>query len=284
MSRWFRLYDDVLDDPKVQRLAPVLFKAWINLLCLASRNSGALPSVDDIAFALRTDIETMNAQIDDLVARGLIDEDGDAITPHNWKARQFRSDRDETAAERQARKRSRDKENSNAHVTRDITPPRADTDTKTDTVTLPSASASDLDGLEAKCRQAANAENNPSPSLFDLSHVIRCLNAGASLELDVLPTIRQITVRGHHWSSWKYAERAIMNAKASREAPAAIGQAPNARGQPPPRPSNNRRILDALMPSDTPDAEFATSHTGTMQISTSRPVLDVLDGGQRRTV
>lgn len=27
MSRWFRVYDDMLDDPKVQRLDPELFKA-----------------------------------------------------------------------------------------------------------------------------------------------------------------------------------------------------------------------------------------------------------------
>jgi hypothetical protein len=153
-----------------------------------------------------------------------------------------------------------------------------------DTATLPSAPASDLNGLEVKCRQAANAEQNPSPSLFDLSPVMRCLTAGASLELDVLPVIRQITVRGHRWSSWKYAEQAIMDAKANREAPAKPGIA-QPRGQPPPgKVSNNRRILDALNTTETTDAEFTTSHAGPVQISTTRPVFDVLDGGQRRTV
>ena len=53
MNRWFRLYDAVLDDPKVQRLPDRIFKAWINLLCLASRHGGTLPPVDDVAFALR---------------------------------------------------------------------------------------------------------------------------------------------------------------------------------------------------------------------------------------
>ena len=50
MSRWFRFYDEALDDPKVQRLAPHLFKTWINLLCLASKEDGTMPSNDDIAF------------------------------------------------------------------------------------------------------------------------------------------------------------------------------------------------------------------------------------------
>jgi 5-methylcytosine-specific restriction endonuclease McrA len=53
--KWFRLYSFVLHDPKTQRLSPALFKRWINLLCLASESEprGALPSVLDIAFALR---------------------------------------------------------------------------------------------------------------------------------------------------------------------------------------------------------------------------------------
>ena len=33
---WFRAYNGIIDDPKVQRLAPHFFKGWICLLCLAS--------------------------------------------------------------------------------------------------------------------------------------------------------------------------------------------------------------------------------------------------------
>ena len=53
MSRWFRFYDSVLEDPKVQRMDPVMFKAWVNIMCLASRGEGILPPISDIAFALR---------------------------------------------------------------------------------------------------------------------------------------------------------------------------------------------------------------------------------------
>ena len=51
--KWFRFYADALDDPKVQRLPPPIFKTWVNLLCLASKNEGNLPSAEECAFALR---------------------------------------------------------------------------------------------------------------------------------------------------------------------------------------------------------------------------------------
>ncbi len=43
MTRWFRVYEDLVDDPKVQRLDPSCFKALINLWCLASANGGSWP-------------------------------------------------------------------------------------------------------------------------------------------------------------------------------------------------------------------------------------------------
>lgn len=109
MSRWFRMYDDVLDDPKVQKLPPALFKHWVNLLCLASRNDGKLPGLDDIAFALRLDENVTRDMLRDLVQRGLIDE-CDGLSPHNWAERQFKSDKDTTAAERKRKQRAREKE------------------------------------------------------------------------------------------------------------------------------------------------------------------------------
>ena len=43
MARWFRFYNEALDDPKVQKLPPALFKSWVNLLCLTARHDGTLP-------------------------------------------------------------------------------------------------------------------------------------------------------------------------------------------------------------------------------------------------
>lgn len=92
MSRWFRMYDELLDDPKVQRLSGDDFKAWVNILCLASRKDGVLPPVADIGFALRLDAKKASAVVARLVGAGLLDQDGDRYTPHGWNARQYKSD------------------------------------------------------------------------------------------------------------------------------------------------------------------------------------------------
>ena len=92
MSRWFRFYDCALDDPKVQKLPAELFKAWVNLLCVASRNGGILPAVEDLSFMLRKDEETLARVLSELQRVGLIDESEQGLTPHNWSTRQYQSD------------------------------------------------------------------------------------------------------------------------------------------------------------------------------------------------
>ncbi len=90
--KWFRFYSDALDDPKVQRLPGDLFKAWVNILCLASRYSGTLPPMEDMKFALRLSEAKITTLLDELAAHGLIDDTGDGLQPHNWKKRQYKSD------------------------------------------------------------------------------------------------------------------------------------------------------------------------------------------------
>jgi hypothetical protein len=92
MTRWFRVYDDLVDDPKVQRLDPSLFKALINLWCLTSANRGVLPPIDEIAFKLRMRPEKAQRVVNELRALGLVDVDDRGARPHNWDRRQFISD------------------------------------------------------------------------------------------------------------------------------------------------------------------------------------------------
>jgi 5-methylcytosine-specific restriction endonuclease McrA len=103
---WFRMYEEVLNDPKVQKLPPDLFKAWVNLLCLAKRCDGVLPPLDEVSFALRASEEETDSILELLVSSGLFDVTDDGLTPHNWDKRQFRSD---TSNERVARYRERRK-------------------------------------------------------------------------------------------------------------------------------------------------------------------------------
>lgn len=209
-GRWWRAYDEAVDNPKLQRLPPVLFKAWFNLCCITSANGGTLPPVADIAFKLRTSEAKVRTILSDLTSAGLIDADETGSRPHNWRARQFISDRDPTATERQRRKRDKDK-----GVTRDTSvtsrPPeteqnRADTD----------ARAKPLDDL-GKARVAivkAFKEAN-SPNLPDTSRVELWKAQGYDLAICVA-TVRDGVRRKPSVTTLAYFDGAIAEAHAKR--------------------------------------------------------------------
>jgi hypothetical protein len=104
---------------------------------VASRNNGALPLHEDLAFSLRMDEETLDEQVGELAKRGLLDRTDDGLfAPHNWDKRQFNSD---TSAERTRLYRERHKHKDgtpdgdgggDVTVTVDVTPPDTDTDTE----------------------------------------------------------------------------------------------------------------------------------------------------------
>lgn len=150
MSRWFRLYDEMLDDPKAQRLPPQDFKIWINLLCLASRNDGKLPCISDIAFALRISENDAVTMVERLHIAGLIDKrnggpDGFRYFPHGWEKRQYKSD---NSADRV--KKHREKRNSECNVSCNVTETPPDTETDTDTEADKKDMSSDDDGVSVK--------------------------------------------------------------------------------------------------------------------------------------
>jgi hypothetical protein len=125
MSRWFRFYEETLDDPKVQKLDGETFKGWVNLLALASRNGGKLPAMPDIAFALRITEDGARTLVERLLNGGLIDRtsggvDGYTYAPHSWDKRQYKSD---TSTDRVKRYRQRSK-------TVTETPPETDSETE----------------------------------------------------------------------------------------------------------------------------------------------------------
>ena len=104
--QWIRLYNEILDDPKLEKLTDFQYRCWIRLLALANtgRPRGTLPTIDAIAYRLRlrrTDTQRLVAA---LLGCGLLDpqEDG-RLAPHNWSGRQKASD---GAAERMARTRA----------------------------------------------------------------------------------------------------------------------------------------------------------------------------------
>ena len=119
-NRWFRFYAEALNDPKVDRLPPSLYKTWVKLLCLAcTHDRGLLPSVDDIAYHFRISVTDAGQQLDELILSDLIDINADkSMTPHNWGVRQYLSD---TSAARTRKYREKKKARPTRDVTCDVT-------------------------------------------------------------------------------------------------------------------------------------------------------------------
>ena len=120
MSRWFRWYDGTSEDGKfrvVARLSRVTVRdviaLWAFMLEDASnlshrgvcnRNEDFMAAILDFEEGV---VETILGAMEDT---GLISVGAGAITICNWGKRQFEGDADPTAADRQRRKRERDKE------------------------------------------------------------------------------------------------------------------------------------------------------------------------------
>lgn len=108
MSRWWRAYDGAIEDAKLLLLPSDRHRwGWFCLMCLASANGGALPDIKVVAVKLRMTTVKAAELIASLVRAGLVDESEAGFAPHNWNARQYRSDvTDPTNAVRQKRFRN----------------------------------------------------------------------------------------------------------------------------------------------------------------------------------
>lgn len=81
---WLRLYSELAENRKVQTLEPVLFKAYINLLCLAARHDGNVPCVEDVTWTLRCSEADARAWLKALLDKGLIDNSDGTLRMHDW--------------------------------------------------------------------------------------------------------------------------------------------------------------------------------------------------------
>jgi hypothetical protein len=110
-GHWFRCYDELIDDPKIQRLSGDLRGHLFNIWCLASANEGILPPISDLAFRLRLSLEEATHVVNSLRTNSLLEVDANGtLRPHNWDGRQFKSDHsDPTHAERKRRQRERER-------------------------------------------------------------------------------------------------------------------------------------------------------------------------------
>ena len=113
-GRWIRLYTSALHDPKIVSLSDRMHRAWINLLTIADKADGFLPSLKHIACDLRCTLDQAKEIIDELVEAELIDRleienpPISSLYMHNWGRRQYRwDDVDRTSSERVRRHRAK---------------------------------------------------------------------------------------------------------------------------------------------------------------------------------
>lgn len=185
MTHWWRAYDDAINHPKLLRLSDAMFRAWFTLQCIASANGGALPPADDIAVSLRTKPAKVKAWIEALRKAGLMDESGGTFTPHNWHARQFKSD---TSTERVQRFRNRQR---NVSKPLHETAPEAEAETDT---------------------EQSRADGPPAPIDGDLKRRATALGLAVSANFSSrgfpVPDLR----RCEHWLREGYAQGTVLAA------------------------------------------------------------------------
>jgi hypothetical protein len=120
VNHWWRAYNEAVNDPKLQLLSDSLFRAWFNVMCIASANDGNLPALKDIAFTLRIQPTKAAQVLAQLHTAGLLDKTETGFIPHNWNGRQYKSD---VSTERVKRFRKRER-----NVSSDVseTPPETE--------------------------------------------------------------------------------------------------------------------------------------------------------------
>jgi Mn-dependent DtxR family transcriptional regulator len=92
VNHWWRAYNEAVNDPKLQLLSDALFRAWFNVMCIASASDGSLPPLKDIAFTLRIQPTKAAQVLAQLHSAGLLDKTETGFIPHNWNGRQYKSD------------------------------------------------------------------------------------------------------------------------------------------------------------------------------------------------
>jgi hypothetical protein len=151
MSHWWRAYDECVDDPKLIMLSDRAHRAWFNLLCIASANGGVLPGLKIMAVKLRMAEARVAGLIHELMVAELIDERDGVLMPHNWNARQYKSD---VSTDRVKRFRERQRNVSE-------TPPETDTEAEAEKEASLSTSLASRKLVSIKEGGAAKSDEPP---------------------------------------------------------------------------------------------------------------------------
>jgi len=186
---WVRLYRDAILKPKVGKLSMADLGFWSACLML-SDDDGVLPSMDDIAWQLRLEVEIVrNFHMERMISNGLVTryvtEGVTKYRLHDWDTHQRKSDHDDSGAERQRKFREAQKAQKsadsppvterNALRNEPVTLPDTDTDTDTDT-----------DKKDTSLRSVAREGDGPALRVVEKSQPTSKAPAGSSWPPDAV--------------------------------------------------------------------------------------------------
>lgn len=99
---WFRLYSDILNDPKVMLLEKDSRWDYVTVLCIASENNprGFLPDDEQVAFKMRVSKEEWKKIKEIFIQRDFLIINNGMLQVHGWDNRQFESDDAATRAKK----------------------------------------------------------------------------------------------------------------------------------------------------------------------------------------
>jgi uncharacterized protein (UPF0335 family) len=154
---WFRMYGDVINDPKVMKLPEATRWQWVAFLCVASQNGGKIPPASDLAFSLRMTEQRAASLVAELHRAGLLDKVDGSFAPHNWSGRQYQSD-SSTRRVQKHRDKLKQQVNGFGNVSPDVTvtpPEQSRTEAEQSRTDAPRADQVDLveEALRASLRE-----------------------------------------------------------------------------------------------------------------------------------
>lgn len=93
MKAWIKLYTEILQDPKMGRLSDRQYRTCVNLFLLAGQLDceGALPTLNDVAWYLRSEPQELQADMSALTSAGILTLDGDGWVVTRFAERQARN-------------------------------------------------------------------------------------------------------------------------------------------------------------------------------------------------
>lgn len=135
-NSWIKLYHEILLDPKMGKMNDHLFRRTIELFLLAGQEEcdGVLPSIEDIAWLLRTNVPDIEKVIDTLRSLDIVQstQDGELCVTNFYKRQnQNLSEAERSQRRRDNQKASRELSENDQKTSRALRDDRPENDQKT---------------------------------------------------------------------------------------------------------------------------------------------------------